>query len=199
MTSAGKLLFGTCILAASFFTAKYLHQSPATNPIGPEPKPTAAKLNWQVHPRSEPASSGLREVATAVEAKGEVRFARLTSATEAVAPPLPAESRPVSTNLVGADPNPRSIAARTPLPFAIAASPRPESQLLAVDDEEVGNNPDAKEFVQHTVQFGETLPQIAMQYTGRRESYMTIYQANLDVLSSPAEITPGIVLKIPLR
>ncbi len=194
MTSAGKLFFGTCILTAAFFTAKYLHQSPVEVSDIPVVQPPVTKLNWQVQTTSEPASNGLREVATARESKGDVRFARLTSAQEAVAPPPP-----ITDRLESSGPTNAAINSRFPIPFAIAATPHPASQLMAVDDEEVDSHSAVREFVSHTVQFGETLPQIAMQYTGRRESYMAIYQANLDVLSSPADVTPGIVLKIPVR
>ena len=194
MTSAGKLFFGSAILTAAFFTAKYLHQPSADVSTIPVVQPPVAKLNWQVHAPTEFPSSELRDVATAREAKGEVRFTRLTSAQDAVAPPEPITGRPASGPALNAATN-----SRPPLPFAIAAMPRPASPLMAVDDEEVDSHSAAREFVSHTVQFGETLPQIAMQYTGRRESYMAIYQANLDVLSSPAEIIPGIVLKIPVR
>lgn len=194
MSSAGKLFFGTSILVAAIFTARYVHHnSPPPIPTIPKVQPPAAKLTWQVPATAAPAPGPI-EIATAREASGEVQFARLTSAQEAVAPPEPID-RNASTGQSAASSN----SSRPPVPFVVSPSARPESQLMAVDDEEADSPSAAGEVVHHTVQFGETLPQIAMQYTGRRENYMAIYQANLDVLTNPAEITPGIVLKIPVR
>jgi len=204
MTSAGKLFFGTCILTAAYFTAKYVHQTPNPAPTIPViAKPTAAKLIWQVRPVNENAHSELREVASAQEPLGEVRFARMTSAEENVVPPKPFDAEFDSRDALNASFETQSTNERPVVPFALASSPQPQVALMRVDDEEegvgIGLDSSAGEFVHHTVQFGDTLPQIALQYTGRRESYMAIYRANLDVLSSPAEVTPGIVLKIPVR
>lgn len=197
MTSTGKIFVGILILTAAFITAKFLHQLPTPIPVEDDRHPQTAKLHWQAVPLVDTNTSNLTAVAS--NTADDVQFARLATAIENVAPPAPIDlSRKLSE---AASPTPPTlvVSQRMPLPFVVSGSTAPESKLLAVDDEEESAAAAANDFVQHTVQFGETLPQIAQQYTGRRESYMTIYQANLDVLSSPAEVTPGIVLKIPVR
>ncbi len=196
MTSTGKIVVSIVIMAAAFLTAKYLHQSPTSIRVETEPQPRTAKLNWQA--AAAPTSTETNIAASETASLGTVQLTRLTSATEFVDPPAPIAANSLMANVTQIAHSP-VIARRAALPFMNSVPPIPKSQLMAVDDEEVDSESASSEFVQHTVQFGETLPQIALQYTGRRETYMAIYQANLDVLSSPAEVSPGIVLKIPLR
>ena len=85
---------------------------------------------------------------------------------------------------------------RPPIPLAPA---RPHSNLSQVQRHETASASAEADFVEHTVQFGETLPQLASKYLGNREAYLSIYTANLDVLSNPADVTPGLVLKIPVN
>ncbi len=49
----------------------------------------------------------------------------------------------------------------------------------------------------HTVQEGETLPDLALRYFGDREKSTEIARANPGVLSDSQELTPGTVLTIP--
>lgn len=50
----------------------------------------------------------------------------------------------------------------------------------------------------HVVRPGESLPTIAQQYFGSPDYYLDIYLANQEVLASPAELTVGVSLKIPV-
>ncbi len=196
MTSTGKMVVSIVVLAAAFLTAKYLHQSPTAIRVETDPQQRAAKLNWQAGPAHAPTSTNF--AASELTSLGAVQFTRLMSATEFVDPPVPLAANSMMDNVTPIAYSPVT-ARRAALPFTNSVPPTPKSQLMTVDDEEVDADGASPEFVEHTVQFGETLPQIALKYTGRRETYMAIYQANLDVLSSPAEVGPGIVLKIPLR
>lgn len=183
-------MVGTLIMSAAFATAKYLHRTPAPPTIPTERKSVAAPLKWQVHPIAAPTSDRLRPIPTLSDASGGSSHAQLMSGQE----PVSVQSVEATSRFVAAP-----VGTRPPLPFHVGEAAGSTSELVEVDDEEVDVNSGAQEFVQHTVQFGETLPQIAMRYTGRREAYMAIYQANLDVLTSPADLSPGIVLKIPVR
>jgi nucleoid-associated protein YgaU len=49
----------------------------------------------------------------------------------------------------------------------------------------------------YTVQSGDTLSKIAQQFYGDASAYMTIFEANRDVLEDPDMIRVGQVLKIP--
>lgn len=185
MTSTGKMIAGTMIIAASVMTAKYLHRPGEAMIERPAAKAVAPKLNWQVRETAPASTFGLEPVGA-----GEfptTSFAKLASAQEGSNGA--GNIQPAGGPLTAGD-------ARPPIPFALA---QPSSGLMLVDDEEVDPRSVVKDYVEHTVQFGETLPQIALRYLGRREEYLSIYQANLDVLSNPAEISPGIVLKIPVR
>jgi nucleoid-associated protein YgaU len=189
MTSAGKLIIGTLIVTAAVATAKYLHEDPMpAPPVGYEQAP-AEKLTWRNAPlNASPGDSN--QTAPALQ---------LTSAQEVVE--SPASLSPIvdyNSRQVGSFESAASTH-RPPLPFSTASVSRAKGGLTTVDDEEIASEFGPGNFVHHTVQFGETLPQIAMQYTGRQDTYLLIYHANLDVLKSPADLSPGIVLKIPVR
>jgi nucleoid-associated protein YgaU len=188
MTSAGKLIVGTVIITAAVATAKYLHKETVqdtTTMVEPAP---AERLTWRAAPLA--GSQG-----DLIDRSGAMRLA---SAEETTAPPpfsplVDSEPRfAVSVESSHSSPRP-------PLPFSINPASGSGNGLTMVDDEESAVMCDGIEFVHHTVQFGETLQQIAVKYTGRQDTYMSIYQANLDILASPTEISPGIVLKIPVR
>ncbi|CUH79033.1 Phage Tail Protein X [Tropicibacter naphthalenivorans] len=49
----------------------------------------------------------------------------------------------------------------------------------------------------HAVQPGDSLPGIAFRYYGTTVAYLQILQANPDVLSDPAQLRAGMVLRIP--
>jgi len=49
----------------------------------------------------------------------------------------------------------------------------------------------------HDVQKGDTLSKIAKQYYGDASLYMTIFEANKDLLKDPNKIFPGQKLRIP--
>jgi nucleoid-associated protein YgaU len=70
-----------------------------------------------------------------------------------------------------------------------------------------GNNPsdikanilvaDESVYHRHTVQSGETLGKIAIQYYGKASKYHDIFKANSDILKNPDLIHPGQELIIP--
>ena len=49
----------------------------------------------------------------------------------------------------------------------------------------------------HEVQKGDTLGKIAKQYYGDVSLYMTVFEANKDLLKDPNKIFPGQKLRIP--
>ncbi len=49
----------------------------------------------------------------------------------------------------------------------------------------------------HEVQKGDTLGKIAKKYYGDPSLYMTIFEANKDLLKDPNKIFPGQKLRIP--
>ena len=49
----------------------------------------------------------------------------------------------------------------------------------------------------HVVQSGDTLGKIAKKYYGDASLYMTIFDANKDLLKDPNRIFPGQKLRIP--
>ena len=63
------------------------------------------------------------------------------------------------------------------------------------------NNPfpqSEQQIINHEIQPGETLSGIAYHYFGSAQHYLKLFQDNRDVISSPNEIRPGMVLKIVL-
>ena len=49
----------------------------------------------------------------------------------------------------------------------------------------------------HRVERGETLSELAGRYLGSSARYMELYEANSDVLASPHNLRPGMVIRIP--
>jgi nucleoid-associated protein YgaU len=52
-------------------------------------------------------------------------------------------------------------------------------------------------FTQYSVQSGDSLSAIALQYYGTASAWSRIYEANRDQLSNPSLIFPGQVLRVP--
>jgi nucleoid-associated protein YgaU len=50
----------------------------------------------------------------------------------------------------------------------------------------------------YTVKAGDTLSKIAREYLGDANAFMTVFNANKDVLTDPDKIKPGQVLKLPV-
>ncbi len=52
-------------------------------------------------------------------------------------------------------------------------------------------------FTRYTVQPGDTLSKIALRFYGQAQLWTRIFEANRDILTDPARIEVGQVLKIP--
>lgn len=66
------------------------------------------------------------------------------------------------------------------------------------DKAEPGAAPAGNAYTQtHEVQSGDTLGKIAKKYYGDASLYMTIFDANKDLLKDPNKIFPGQKLRIP--
>jgi nucleoid-associated protein YgaU len=66
------------------------------------------------------------------------------------------------------------------------------------DKAEPGAAPADNAYTQtHVVQSGDTLGKIAKKYYGDASLYMTIFDANKDLLKDPNKIFPGQKLRIP--
>ncbi|MFO7822229.1 MAG: LysM peptidoglycan-binding domain-containing protein [Lentisphaeria bacterium] len=60
-----------------------------------------------------------------------------------------------------------------------------------------GDGQSASAVTQYTVQKGDTLSSLALQFYGDPKQWHPIWEANQDVLESPHEIYPGLTLDIP--
>lgn len=52
-------------------------------------------------------------------------------------------------------------------------------------------------FITHEVVAGDNLSRLAQKYLGSHAKYLTLYEANRDLLASPDDLSPGMKLKIP--
>lgn len=52
-------------------------------------------------------------------------------------------------------------------------------------------------FITHKVVAGDNLSKLAEKYLGSHSKYLTLYEANRDLLASPDDLSPGMELKIP--
>lgn len=78
---------------------------------------------------------------------------------------------------------------------AIADNPEVEHQeTVATEKEPVKTG---QEFVEYTVQFGDTLSGIADRFLGSHLRYREIYEANKDRMESPDRLRVGKALRIP--
>lgn len=64
--------------------------------------------------------------------------------------------------------------------------------LVPVDDTE-----DSQEPRRYTVEKGDTLSRIALQFYGDSSEWKRIWKANTDILEAPDQLRPGMVLDIP--
>jgi hypothetical protein len=101
--------------------------------------------------------------------------------------------------------------------FADRRAPLPGRDLDSLDGESVGLNsgsrgetslndagqrestPDGSRsgFITHKVVEGDNLSKLASKYLGSHSKYLTLYEANRDLLASPDDLAPGMQLKIP--
>jgi nucleoid-associated protein YgaU len=75
--------------------------------------------------------------------------------------------------------------------------PKPPAQPVQPPAEEAAPAEPKPEVQIHIVQPGETLSSIAGLYYGRADDWQKILEANFDLLQNPAQIRPGMRLKIP--
>jgi LysM repeat protein len=54
-------------------------------------------------------------------------------------------------------------------------------------------------FITHEVVAGDNLSRLAMKYLGSHSKYLTLFEANRDVLATPDDLTLGMKLKIPVK
>jgi nucleoid-associated protein YgaU len=87
--------------------------------------------------------------------------------------------------------------ARKYLPWLAMEHTHKEDEM-AEENNQGGTVPDAWDSTQwHEVKSGETLSKIAKQYYGDASLYMTIFEANKDILKDPNLIKVGQKLRIP--
>ncbi len=87
---------------------------------------------------------------------------------------------------------------RVPATLVPQVQPRPAPQILAARPATPAPTPTPRAPERtYTVQPGDSLPGIAFRYFGSTVAYLQILAANGDVLSDPAQLTAGMVLRIP--
>jgi nucleoid-associated protein YgaU len=69
----------------------------------------------------------------------------------------------------------------------------------SVDQVGNGSSDSQPAFITHEVVAGDNLSRLAMQYLGSHAKYLTLYEANRDVLASPDDLSLGMKLKIPRK
>ena len=74
----------------------------------------------------------------------------------------------------------------------------PESGLEVVEVEEV-ENVGVQEYEFYTVQKDDTLQKISYKFYNTNHKWVSIYEANKDVIADAHRIKPGIVLRIPVE
>ncbi len=169
--------FNSQVAFAAFSHSNPGATSKGTPPAGESPAETSTET---LPPLPSPPLEGEAEVETGVAAT------RHSTAN-------PQDAVSVLRADVPADPT-RSER-RWPIPLALS----PQSDLSSVQLHEAVPAAATGDFIEYTVQFGDSLPLLASRFLGDREAYLSIYTANLDVLSNPADVAPGLVLKIPAR
>ena len=55
------------------------------------------------------------------------------------------------------------------------------------------------QFITHEVVAGDNLSRLAMKYLGSHSKYLTLYEANRDLLATPDDLSLGMKLKIPVK
>jgi hypothetical protein len=118
-----------------------------------------------------------------------------TPATPAVAPGISFNVETVPTVRTRPAPPPASSPVKAPVRNATQAPPRtaPAPQAQATT---AATKP-AAGARRHTVQQGDTLSKIALQYYGNRAKWRDIYAANRDVMKNEGDLRAGMTLKIP--
>lgn len=79
----------------------------------------------------------------------------------------------------------------------VTAAPQPEIAATARVGAPDPSIPVAVAARTYTVQAGDSLPGIAFRHFGTTVAYLQILEANKDVLRTPGELRPGMVLTIP--
>jgi nucleoid-associated protein YgaU len=80
----------------------------------------------------------------------------------------------------------------------VAAARTGREQYMADQPKSDTGSAGANAYTQyHEVQKGDTLGKIAKKYYGDASLYMTIFEANKDLLKDPNKIFPGQKLRIP--
>lgn len=106
-----------------------------------------------------------------LEAVPTVRTRQAPATQVRNAPPAQVQVKPAASARPQVSAPVRSV---TPAPAAPAATPR-----------------------RHTIQPGDTLSKIALQYYGNRAKWRDIYAANRDIMKNESDLKAGMVLKLP--
>jgi LysM repeat protein len=73
-------------------------------------------------------------------------------------------------------------------------------ELRFLEADEIPEGPETEpEFQTYTVQPGDSLSRIALQFYGRSSLWRVIFEANQHIISDPSSIRAGLVLKIPTQ
>lgn len=143
----------------------------------------AGRIGAQYPDGAEPAATAAapsQPLNFSLEAVPTVRT-RPTAVTPARTNPPPVQTQVKPAVTVSIRPP-----ASTPSRPAVTAPTRPAA-----------SPPPAATVRRHTIQPGDTLSKIALQYYGNRAKWRDIYAANRDIMKSEGDLKAGMVLKIP--
>lgn len=73
----------------------------------------------------------------------------------------------------------------------------PEKETEVTEEEVRGPEPTKEEYINYTVQKGDTLQKISQKFYGTTKKWRKIFLANQDNLKTPDKVYPGKVLRIP--
>ncbi len=140
-----------------------------------------------------------QQLADARAGRNGAQYPEGTEPTTVVAPPVPLNFSLETVPTVRTRPPPPATPARnTPAVVAPPRNPAPPTPQVTVSTRPVAPTSTTTAGPRrHTIQRGDTLSKLALQYYNNRARWRDIYAANRDVMKNEGDLKVGTVLKIP--